>query len=167
MKQRRFNAEGRELFEFENINFKKMNLYAKQRWERNHAEIDEALLSVGGNPANGLLNNQYIKNAQNLKKYREILKSYAGGSDVASDLLFQAKKESDLAGTNFSEVCERKAEEIIGRALKTEAPEPTPEDKSPTVLRRSFLDFTKDLIPYAIIAGTTLFVGLVLWRNCQ
>jgi hypothetical protein len=59
-------------------------------------------------------NPEYIARAKATKDLRESLKAYAGSSEAASDLLFETKKEADLAGKDFAQVAREKVIEMEG-----------------------------------------------------
>jgi hypothetical protein len=59
-------------------------------------------------------NPEYVALAKNTKKLREQLKAYSGSSELASDLLFQSKKEADEKGKDFGIVAKEKVNEMKG-----------------------------------------------------
>lgn len=60
---------------------------------KNSYNISEANKHVGGNPANPLLNPEYVARAEATKKLREQYKTYSGSDEVAKDVLFGLRKE--------------------------------------------------------------------------
>lgn len=94
---------------------KKMAKALSKYQSRTKAKIQESYQYVGGNQANGKLNEEYIKNDQVLQKIRERLKLYTGSPEAASDELFRIARQAELEGKSIPEVFDRETKIMDGQ----------------------------------------------------
>jgi hypothetical protein len=105
-------------------NPKKMSKAMKKYQAKTKAKIDESYQYVGGNPANGKLNSEYIKNDQVLQETRKRLKVYTGSTEAASDELFRIARLAEIEGKNITEVLDQEVKKMDGKPLQPEPPAP-------------------------------------------
>lgn len=89
------------------------------------------------------INPEYRARAIATKELIGKLKAYSGDSGLASDLLFNFKKEADLYCTDFTQVAREQKSILEGHGVTDSTPRPSipipgPLSKQPTFLKRLF-----------------------------
>lgn len=94
---------------------KKMAKAVSKYQERTKSKILESYKYVGGNPANDLLDPEYLKNDQILQEARKTLQGYTGDKDFASDELFRMAKQAEAQSVSVTKHLKSQTDKMNGK----------------------------------------------------
>jgi hypothetical protein len=111
--------DSRKWFEskLKGASLEKMVAAGKRNQSRNSAYYGKESKYVSHMGERVLSNPEYVARLVETKKLREQLKTYTGSPEYASDLLFEAKKDADSMGADWTFMCQKVGYEMMGNHL--------------------------------------------------